>query len=423
MTPLFGVIIIIILFVIQALFIIFLPYLVADRIWLTLNQSLFFRYGGMNTPKTVCLFVVQGIIAISCIIAYLISPSTSVTIGIAVAYVISSLFLFRYFPQHAAFDLVDYGDVKNPKTYFENEYVTFLGVGDIQLFSDMKERLTYNNNVIDNINKFMDTVYKTLPGKNGEIMGVVTPGDCTQTGQDGRLFTHNELGVYETNFGLGGHSPLKLPVYECNGNHDYDVYGKFLFSGNIPSVNMINRKNKFRSIVDHDKKGNYMWVWDGVYFIALNVWPSKQKLLNGRPDGSLEFLRKCVINIPFGEKFFILTHYVPNVLGWDLQDFYHSDTFKGTPCEPLLEVIRNRERDLVAIMIGHNHLWRTWRRVNKDGIQIIILPSPIESEGAFAFMRYHKSSNTLYVSDISSSELIEKPVALDKKNYDNKLFE
>jgi hypothetical protein len=355
-------------------------------------------------------------------IAYLLSQSMNIVIVIAVVYVISSLFLFIYLPQHAAFDLIYYGEVKEPKTYFENEYVTFVGVGDIQLFSDIKERVTNSNKVIENINKFKDTVFKTLPGKNGEIMGLITPGDCTQTGQDGRLFTHNELGIYETHFGLGGNSPLKLSVYECNGNHDYDVNGRFLFPLNTPTVQMINRKNKFRSIVDHDKKGNYRWVWDDVHFIALNVWPSKKKLLNGVPDGSLDFLRKSIINIPWGEKFFILTHYVPNVLGWDQQDFYQSDTFRGTPCEPFLDIIRNREHDLVAIMIGHIHSPTTWRRVNKDGIQIVLLPSPINNDnGVFAFMRYHKSSNTLEVSEISTSGLIKSQVELDTIDYDDKV--
>jgi hypothetical protein len=269
---------------------------------------------------------------------------------------------------------------------------------------------------------FVDTVFPSLTGKNGEIMGVLTPGDCTQTGQDGRLFSHNELGVYETHYNLGGNNSLKLPVYECNGNHDYDVKGRFLFGGgNIPSVQMINRKNKFRSIVDHDKKGNYRWIWDDVHFIALNVWPSNQKLLNGVPDGSMDFLKKSMMQIPWGEKFFILTHYVPNVLGWNQEDFYYSDTLKGTPCEPLLDIIRNREKDLIAIMIGHIHSPSTWRRVNKDGIQIILLPSPVLSDtGTFAFLKYHKESNIIHVSEVNDSsngKLVIKEVPMDTEYY------
>lgn len=427
MTPTIGIIIIIIMFVIQTCLLLFLPYFVADRIWLTLGQSLHTRYGGINTPKTICLFVVQSIATISCIIAYLLSQHIYVIVSIVIVYVVTSIFLFIYLPKHAAFDLVNYGNVKQPRTYFENEYVTFVGVGDIQLFSDMKERLTNSDVVIRNINTFIDTVFPNLQGKNGEIMGLITPGDCTQTGQDGRLFTHNELGVYETRFNLGGIGPLKIPVYECNGNHDYDVKGSFIFQGDTPSVQMINRKNKYRSIVDHDKKGNYRWVWDGVHFIALNVWPSNQKLLNGVPDGSMDFLKKSMLQIPWGEKFAILTHYVPNVLGWDQEDFYYSDTFKGTPCETLLDITSNRQKDLIAIFIGHIHTPSTWMRINKDGIQIILLPSPVLSEvGTFAFFKYHKASNTIHVSEVytdTNGKLVMDKVPIDTSNYDDIIIE
>jgi hypothetical protein len=307
---------------------------------------------------------------------------------------------------HAAFDFVDYGRIKSPRQHIDNEYVTFLGIGDIQLFCDMKHRVTNSLKVVNNINKFMDTTYKTLPGRNGEIMGLVNPGDCTQQGRDGRLFMHNELGVYETHYGLGGNSILKIPVYECNGNHDYDVYkdAKFWFPGKTPTVQMINRKNKLRSIQEQDKKGNYRWEWDGVHFIALNVWPSHQKLLNGVPDGSLDFLQRTLQNITWGTKFFILTHYVPNTMGWG-DDFNPSDTFKGTPCEPLLDILKLRKDDLVAILIGHIHLDYTWMRINKDDIQIVLLPSPtVNTRGVFAMLRYHKEKNELIVTEVDTND-------------------
>lgn len=316
------------------------------------------------------------------------------------------MLFFAYLPQHAAFDNVDYGKLKKPQINPNDDYITFLGVGDVQFFSDIRGTMKSNDYTIENINKFIDEEFKTRYPKHGEIMGLLTPGDCTQTGQDGRFFTHNELGVYESRYGLGGsNSTLKIPVYECNGNHDYDVKHthKIRYQGKIPSTLMINRKNKYRNIKGQDKKGNYWWSWGELHFIAVNIWPSKKNLANGSPEGTLDFLRKTIPKIPAGQKFIILTHYIPNPYGWgDDKDFLGSDTLVGTPCEPLLEIIKERKTDLLAILIGHIHSMETRRMLNKDGLQIILLASPLAtSANDFNLFRYDKAKKELLISQIS----------------------
>jgi hypothetical protein len=69
-----------------------------------------------------------------------------------------------------------------------------------------------------------------------------------------------------------------------------------------------------------------------------------------------------------------------------------------------MNIIKLRKDDLVAVMIGHIHIGYTWRRVNKDNIQIIILPSPtVNPDGVFALLRYHKTKNELIVSDVNTN--------------------
>lgn len=412
---------IIIMFVVQGILAFFLPYLIADKSYMKLSESLAVRFGGMNKPKTIVLLIVQIFSLLLCVGVYIFSRNILSTLFIIAVYITVTLILFAYLPRHAAFDLVDYGRTVRPKTSASSDYVSFVGLGDIQFFSDIKERVYNNHLAIKNIHKFMDTYYNRMLGNNGQIMGLITPGDCTQTGQDGRFFTHNEVGFYETRYGLGGKSMLKLPVYECNGNHDYDVVrnNNIVYRKTPPSVQMINRKNKHRAIKGQDRKGNYWWVWDELNFIAINVWPSTDNLLNGKPDGSLEFLRKTIPQIPAGQKFILMTHYVPNVSGWDKKDFFYSDTLVGTPCEPLLSIIRGREQDLVAIVIGHIHNYNTWRRINKDGIQIVILPSPAVQPYAanFALFRYNKKTHELLISEVydGGEEIID--VRYDTEEY------
>ena len=417
-----GILLISFLLIIQFLFVLFLPYAVADKIWMSLSESLRLRYGGMNGPKTATFVFVFLFLASIYYVVYLYFENKYTIVSIVIIYIITSMLFFTYIPQHAAFDLVNYGGVKKPQNKKDDEYISFIGLGDIQLFSDMPERTKYSDYDINTINKFIDTYYTKMDGKNGDIMGVVTPGDCTQTGQDGRLFTHNELGMYETRYGLGGkNSVLKVPVYECNGNHDYDVAytHKHSYKGKVPSVLMINRKNKYRSIKSQDKKGNYWWNWGELNIIALNVWPSNKNLLYGKPDGSLDFLKNTIPKIPTGEKFMILTHYVPNANGWDQEDFWKSDTLIGTPCEPLLSIIKDRKQDLVGIMIGHIHR-NTWRRINADGIQIIILPSPLNSS-EFALLRFNKKTKELRVQNIGinwkTNQFYEKDIPLDTEKF------
>lgn len=401
-----GVLLLVFMLLIQLFLVFIVPYLVADKKWMSFSESLRLRYGGMNLPKTISYIFIYLFLAALYLIMYLKFNNKYTIIFIVIAYIISSMLFFVYLPQHAAFDNVNYGKLKKLEVNANDDYITFLGVGDVQFFSDYVSTKKSNDETIKNINKFQDEEFKTRYPKHGEIMGLLMPGDCTQTGQDGRFFTHNELGMYESRYGLGGsNSTLKIPVYECNGNHDYDVKHthKIRYPGKIPSTLMINRKNKYRKIKDQDKKGNYWWAWGELNFIAINVWPSNEKLALGKPEGSLDFLRKNIPKIPSGEKFIILTHYIPHPLGFgELKDFLSADTLVGTPCEALLDIIKDRKKDLLAILTGHIHSQSTERMLNKDGIQIILLPSPLGTtiNRDFVLFRYDKAKKELLLTQV-----------------------
>lgn len=391
-------IIIAFMFVLEILLIYFIPYIASDKVYLPLSESLYMRFGGMNWPKTVIFLVIQIFAMCLSIGLYYFFPNIWVFLLVLVIFSGVSIFMCAFAPKHAALDLVDYGSTIVPNPPSSSPYIYFVGLGDIQIFgnSEYTDRVSSTKLAISNIHTYMNSK------KEGstELMGLITPGDCTQTGQDGRWFTHNEVGYYETNYGLGGNSTLKLPVYECTGNHDYDSVesNKFLYPTVPPLVDLINRKNKHRHIESQDGKGNYRWKWSDLHFIAINVWPSNAKLMSGVPDGSLDFLRRSMSEIPVNEKYIILTHYIDDL------------------AEPsiLIDALKGRVADLITLIIGHDHTTNVYdQKFAISGIRVIKMPCPVfgkKYEGNFALFQYNKNTKELIVKDVyNSGELIKEP--------------
>ena len=273
------------------------------------------------------------------------------------------------------------------------------------------------------MNEFITVTYPLLQQPNmTDLMGCLIPGDCTQTGQDGRLFTNNYLADYELKYGLGDMSDLKVPVYECTGNHDWDtmmetnVTDKLYFK-TCAAVNMINRRNDHRKILLQDKEGNYMWKFNQLYMIAVNCWPAPEntRLLSGEPKGSLKFLQKALNELSMDDRFIILMHHIPipftsapyNI--YKPPDFYITNpTLMNTPCKQLLMILGTKKNNLLAVVLGHLHLIDAWTTVTGDNIHVIIPPAPANPEytGSFVMFSYDDSNKTLSALEIQNDGTI-----------------
>ena len=407
-------ILIVCLFLSSSTLCVILPYFLSERDNITFGMSIVDTYWLINKLKTY-VFVVLHITA-SAITIFIIQKGTTFFKSTSIILlVLWTLCLMYFIPQNAAWNLVDYGKPYTPLTHQDNTIITFLGIGDTQVFDDFYNRDFNNKLAIANINKFASIVYPLIQQNDtlniySDIMGLLIPGDTTQTGEDGRAFTKIYVGDYERMYGLGDNSLLRMPAYECLGNHDFDAYNKIyprhqIYFGEPPATIMIKRRNKHRRhVIASDSNGNYYWKWGSLTVIAITYWPNMHST-NLHMNDSFEFVSNVLSRMPPNSKYIIMTHYIPNPLGTptDIQ-FPHATTLKGTECEFLLNILGNRKSDLLAIVIGHLHLRKMYDEVNSDGIRIVIPPSPAnpDYDGAFVMFKYHTINETLHVVEMTS---------------------
>uniref|UniRef100_A0A6C0CPH7 Calcineurin-like phosphoesterase domain-containing protein n=1 Tax=viral metagenome TaxID=1070528 RepID=A0A6C0CPH7_9ZZZZ len=405
------------LYIMSTLFVFIGPYAISDHTYLTFMKSIARSYGKLNWIKTLVFLLMHTFIyaIFMLIIVYRFFSVSTILVLIFTLGLVWLLFFLYYMPCQTPFGLTAFGKLYKPKS---NSIITFTALGDTQEFGNHYGRFGANKLAVNSMNAFVRAYTNLRTPSMSDILGCVIPGDCTQTGQDGRLCVSNYLGDYELKYGLGSNSGLQLPVYECTGNHDWDVTAKtmpsdIIFFNTCPTVNMIKRRNKYRTIVVQDTQGNYMWKFGPVYMIALNCWPAKESdlLLSGKPAGSLKFLAKALSKLNANDKYMIVTHFIPI----DLKDMNNNDfasppdfpidvpTLVSTECEPLLALITT---NLLAMIIGHLHLSKTFTTITDDGIRVIIPPSPanMNYNGNFVLFQYDTTTETLEAYEVDNEQ-------------------
>ncbi|MBC8515243.1 metallophosphoesterase [bacterium] len=219
-------------------------------------------------------------------------------------------------------------------------------------------------------------------------LGVLIAGDLTQNGQDGRwrLFGEtNELGRFLEDYGLDGtDGKLHFPVYEGTGNHDFDTLEDWWYGGDAPAVEAVRERMLKRfDLLGIDTDGHYTWVWEGVHFLQLNLYPGRgpRSDTHRDPQGSLAFLESVLLKqvAGSGRPVVLIHHY-----GFDTfstQDRWWTESER----EEYAEVIKGY--NIVAIIHGHVHNTRKESHYQWKGYDVYNVGTPFGEQGHFTVFR------------------------------------
>ena len=375
----------------------------------TYIQQILFAYGSINYLKLPIIFI--GGIILNLLLNNIVNNLTFL-----LSFILLSLSLFILLPSHCPLGLCFYC---NPKivNLKQTEYINFFALGDIQNLhhvhqSTNKDDLKWHNRIyatelyINSINQFVENIknndtsnmilslnesQKNLFLKiiKEDIQGVISVGDCTQLGNNaGSMTGKNDIGAYEYAFNNnpGDNGLLNLPSFEVLGNHDYDsdflkekegwlsfAKNLLLFEGN-PLVNMQLRRNKKRQfITNKDKYGNYALDMGDLHIIFINVWPSQERLLNGNPIGSLEFLENDLKNNS-NKSWIFATHYMPKV-DKSFDDLIDKNGKPKKYLEEFGKIYEKYKENCLGVIYGHNHV-RQMRTFKNIGLEHYNVPGP-----------------------------------------------
>lgn len=349
---------------------------------ITMKEYLYYNFGYINYPKTIVFMIIFIFILL---LIYLIKKimkfkykKTLLVINILTIQILLIFTLF-YFSEHCIFKLCDYSK-PNKKDMSNENYISFIGIGDPQLDYDIdniplaKNRIENNYNLIKHINQFTDYIKKSdynniiidedtrtkLDDSKDNIIGLVHPGDMTQFGSpDGFTpFSSDILEMYEYfyNNNTEDKGLLNLDTYEIMGNHDYDTHTSHAkkidlnrLTDNYPSRELLRRRNKYRKyIVNKDDNGNYSCNFGNLHVIFINIHLNDTPLsysednlkdkLSDKPVGNLQFLKKDLEQFK-NQKFIIVTHYYDNEL---------NNTNIQNIIDPYID-------NMIMILYGHIH--------------------------------------------------------------------
>ena len=306
------------------------------------------------------------------------------------------LLLILFLPSHCPFNFCFY----QPGLSYDFNYINFFGIGDIQNMHFTKNntnwkwqnRIKATDFYIKAINQFtqdaefieIESEYKDVfkEAMKDHFLGVISVGDCTQSGNNIGRLSKNDIGAYEYAFNNNPEDKgmLKIPSFEVLGNHDYYenndyfdfIKNLFLFEGN-PMTNMQLRRNQKRKFIKRsDKYGNYSLDIKDLHIIFINVWPSKEWLLNGNPIGSLEFLEEDLKHNN-NKNWILVTHYMPRVKN----SFDEIIDINGKKKKYLSDFgfIYKKYPNCLGVLYGHIHVRKLYT-FNNNGLQHYILPGP-----------------------------------------------
>ena len=386
------------------------PILFIDNPILSYTDYLRYSFGYINTLKTSVLLSSSFIIEFILLFTLIKTIKTKfrkrklrifllVSQVLLIFFILPVLILF-YLPQHCSFNLCTYKEesYESIEDMKNKDYISFIGIGDIQLFlSDNFENR--NSNILNLVNKLNLLISKIKNNDNSNIefrnddarslfenskynlIGVINPGDLTQTSYDGRFFSHNSLGLYEFLFNLSPKDKglSKFYNYEILGNHDYQSkHGDFtidkLLYNFLPnnSKSLINRRNENRKyLVNKDENGNYSRDFGNLHIIFVNLHLSSKDLLTGKPDTNLNFL-KGDLNKYHNQ----LNNKSNSKMRWGIVTHNYDGELELTH---IYDIIKDYKKKLIVILSGHKHVvYPQIRQLNL--LKTIILPSPAINE-------------------------------------------
>ncbi|MBR57321.1 MAG: hypothetical protein CMH54_04605 [Myxococcales bacterium] len=264
------------------------------------------------------------------------------------------------------------------------------------------------------------------------IRGVLIAGDITENGNepvpeiaDGYVAGAicDEFTPFEQGYGVCGEGQLNYPVYEGYGNHDFPYLSQFS-STYHPVIGWIGSRTQYRANVVHSApvdEAHYVWKWDDIHFVNLNVKPSgadgdhayedTEKESKGYrrvdPHFALEYLDDYMSSdaVEDDAQLVIMTHYGPN----------NSKRFPDEERDALCAVLEDHEEDgkrVIAWLHGHSHKsdfyeWECPGGYDVDEIPVFNVGAPFyakeENANSVHFTLFRLGNRTLEALDVSAS--------------------
>ena len=245
--------------------------------------------------------------------------------------------------------------------------VTFYAIGDPQI-NVPRWGTAGTERTIELMNRLPGEDFP-FGGEVGEPVGLIVAGDLVDD-----LGNPENWELYKRLFDPAGDGRLRVPVFDGQGNHDVDVRHQRFGDFNETQREFIER-NRDRSgeFVFGPRGYHYSWVWAGVRFVQLNIFPgSVHRPVYGAPapgndpKGSLAFLQRVLAEHvgDTGQPLVLIWHY--GLRGWGLEEWWVDDDLDAL--ESALEGY-----NVVLLLHGHEHRYERYRW---RGYDVIMAPSP-----------------------------------------------
>jgi hypothetical protein len=247
-----------------------------------------------------------------------------------------------------------------------DQTLTFLAVGDPQIniprlgTEGTEQTLVWMNDI--------ESRSFPLGGVAGRPQGILVLGDLVDDLRNPANWTK-----YASLFDPRGHAVVRIPAYECIGNHDLDGT---LPAGSFSVVQeaFIERNQQRVGPLHLCPKGyHYSWDWEPLHLVCLNLFPGTEpRPVYDRPSvwndphDSLTFLRADLATRvgDSGRPVILFWHY--GLTGWGLEKWWTQDDLAA------LETVL-RPYNVVLILHGHEHAYRRYRWAGYD---VCMAPSP-----------------------------------------------
>ena len=226
----------------------------------------------------------------------------------------------------------------DPKALIPGTDVTFLVASDLHFGADG----TFDENkiMVRDMNAMAGRQWPgAMGGAVGKPMGLLVSGDITDAG------TKPQWEMFTSLYGLNGtDAPLKMPVYECTGNHDRG-WDALRPEGQEFIAQQVTKR--------HGSLAR-SWDWDDVHMVCCDVYPSAEIVAWLKQDLAIVGKQRPVV---------IYFHY-------GLSGPY-SDWWSSPEKDAFYQVIR--PFNIVAIIHGHYH---TSRQYKWKGLSVYQVGSP-----------------------------------------------